>query len=369
MPPATFTHVSRVEKPPSPAHCKECSLSHKLTEAAPSVENNNESHKPELSVYEQTRPRCEPAFFAPVREWEKRMGFETALRWINILLISGYHFAAVLGFILHIAQGGVPRWQSVAFGYLMGQVAGFGVTAGAHRYWCHRSFKANLPLQIILVLCYSVAGQNNIYNWVRDHRVHHKFSETSADPHDSRRGLFFSHVGWLMMKKHPRVIREGAKIDMSDIASDPLVRFHTKYFNWFKLACCFVLPTLVPVYMWGESWTFAILSQPMLRYVFSLNFTWAVNSFAHMWGHKPYDRNIKPAENWMVSLVAMGEGWHNYHHTFPWDYKAAELGYTLNVTTLLLDGFARIGWAYDMKEASPTLVRTVADNRGERRAE
>lgn len=72
-----------------------------------------------------------------------------------------------------------------------------------------------------------------------------------------------------------------------------------------------------------------------------------------------------PCENKGVSIVAMGEGWHNYHHTFPWDYKAAELGVPNNTTTFLLDLFAKIGWAYDLKQASPALVRAVAKQRGE----
>lgn len=71
-----------------------------------------------------------------------------------------------------------------------------------------------------------------------------------------------------------------------------------------------------------------------------------------------------PVENWGVSVVAMGEGWHNYHHTFPWDYKAAELAYSINVTTMILDLFAKIGWAYDMKQASPSLIQAVINNRG-----
>ncbi|GBP22730.1 Acyl-CoA desaturase [Eumeta japonica] len=66
-----------------------------------------------------------------------------------------------------------------------------------------------------------------------------------------------------------------------------------------------------------------------------------------------------------VSMVAMGEGWHNYHHTFPWDYKAAEHAYHLNTTTLILDLFAKIGWAYDTKEASPKLIQDVSQKRGE----
>ena len=71
--------------------------------------------------------------------------------------------------------------------------------------------------------------QNTIYEWVRDHRVHHKYSETDADPHNANRGFFFAHVGWLMMRKHPDVIEKGRKVDMSDVTNDPVVQFHEKW--------------------------------------------------------------------------------------------------------------------------------------------
>lgn len=55
-------------------------------------------------------------------------------------------------------------------------------------------------------------------------------------------------------------------------------------------------------------------------------------------------------ENLVVSLGALGEGWHNYHHVFPWDYKTSELGrYGYNWTTAFIDMFAHIGWAYDCR--------------------
>jgi stearoyl-CoA desaturase (delta-9 desaturase) len=67
-----------------------------------------------------------------------------------------------------------------------------------------------------------------VFDWVRDHRIHHKFSETDADPHNAKRGFFFSHVGWLMQRKHPEVLRRGRGVDMSDVLADPLVRVHNK---------------------------------------------------------------------------------------------------------------------------------------------
>ncbi|XP_028172976.1 delta(9)-fatty-acid desaturase fat-6-like, partial [Ostrinia furnacalis] len=181
-----------------------------------------------ISCYDQVRSKNEGEIMCAVREWEKRVGFETPIRWFDAAAIILFHFivAIVAPIYLLFFQGIYPSWQTCIFSLVMGQLAGFGVTGGAHRYWCHRSYKAKWPLQIILLLCYSLAGQNDLYQWVRDHRVHHKFSETSADPHNANRGFFFSHVGWLMMKKHPDVLREGSKIDMSDIDNDPLVRFH-----------------------------------------------------------------------------------------------------------------------------------------------
>lgn len=59
-------------------------------------------------------------------------------------------------------------------------------------------------------------------------RVHHKFTDTDADPHNSCRGLFFSHIGWLLVKKHPDVKRKGSTIDMSDLERDPIVMFQKK---------------------------------------------------------------------------------------------------------------------------------------------
>lgn len=69
-------------------------------------------------------------------------------------------------------------------------------------------------------------------------------------------------------------------------------------------------------------------------------------------------RSTNPTENDFVALATMGEGWHNYHHVFPWDYKAGELGsYGKNWTTAVIDFFALLGWTYDLKAVSEKVVR------------
>lgn len=104
----------------------------------------------------------------------------------------------------------------------------------------------------------------------------------------------------------------------------------------------------------------------MLRYVMNLNATFLVNSAAHIWGNKPYDKSILPAQNISVSVATFGEGFHNYHHVFPWDYRTAELGNQyLNITALFIDFFAMIGWAYDLKTVSEDIIKLRKERTGD----
>lgn len=104
----------------------------------------------------------------------------------------------------------------------------FGITVGAHRLWSHRCYNARLPMRVLLAVFQTLAFQNHIYEWARDHRVHHKFTDTDADPHNSSRGFFFSHMGWLMVRKHPDVAAKGSTIDMKDLEADPVVMWQKK---------------------------------------------------------------------------------------------------------------------------------------------
>uniref|UniRef100_A0A0K8VJW3 Acyl-CoA desaturase 1 n=3 Tax=Bactrocera latifrons TaxID=174628 RepID=A0A0K8VJW3_BACLA len=121
--------------------------------------------------------------------------------------------------------------------------------------------------------------------------------------------------------------------------------------------CCFVIPGLFPYYVLGSSLQVCFFVCSMLRYALSLHGTWLVNSAAHFYGMRPYEKNISSVDSKVVSVIAFGEGWHNYHHVFPWDYKAGELGtYQYNWTTAFLDFMARIGQAYDLKSVSNEMI-------------
>lgn len=273
--------------------------------------------------------------------------------WRNVILFAYLHAASLYGVYLMFTSA---MWQTNVFAVGLYIISGLGVTAGAHRLWAHRSYKARLPLRILLAFIYTIAFENDIYEWARDHRVHHKYSETDADPHNAKRGFFFAHVGWLLCRKHPEVLKKGRAIDLSDLMADPVVRFHRKYYVRLVILSCFILPTIAPMYLWGETFRNALFVSTLLRLCFTLNQTWLVNSAAHMWGSKPYDLTINPRENALVVLGAVGEGFHNYHHTFPYDYATSEYGIKYNLTTAFIDAMAWLGLAYDRKTASKKMI-------------
>ncbi|KAG0431493.1 hypothetical protein HPB47_021722 [Ixodes persulcatus] len=232
--------------------------------------------------------------------------------WINVFKILVIHLMALYGAYVAVTAA---QWKTLLFTLFYIVCSGLSVTAGAHRLWSHRSYKAKLPLRTLLMLFNCMAGQNDIYDWVRDHRVHHKYSETDADPHNVNRGFFFAHVGWLMCRKHPEVTKKGKAIDCADVYNDPVVRFQMRYHIPMTILFCFIMPTVIPHRYWGEAKWNSFFVAAILRWVFQLNSTWLVNSAAHIWGQKPYDKAISPSENWLVSVLAIGEGFHNYHHT------------------------------------------------------
>ncbi|KAL4702767.1 hypothetical protein ACJJTC_002307 [Scirpophaga incertulas] len=279
----------------------------------------------------------------------------------NFIKIGYIHLSAFYGIYLCLTSA---KWQTLIFTYICYVVTMIGVTAGAHRLWSHKAYKAKYPLQIILITFLSMANQR-LTHWVRDHRTHHKYSDTDADPHNASRGFFFSHIGWMFVKKHPLVKEKGSQISLADLYQNPVVSFQHKYAPYMTKFFCFVLPTTVPIYFWGEtlnnSWNIN-----MMRYVLNMHFFFLVNSIAHIWGNKPYNQFIKSVENKFVTMATLGEGFHNFHHTFPHDYKSSELGhYTLNYTTAFIDFFAWVGWAYDLRTASPEGIARKADRDGD----
>ena len=277
------------------------------------------------------------------------------LNYPMIIYMIFVHYTAYLGIL---ASTNV-LWQTLLLAFIFWPISGLGITAGAHRLWSHRSYNAHWSVRCMLMLFNSIANQGTIFHWARDHRVHHKHSETVADPHNATRGFFFAHIGWLLIKKDINVIKASRKLDFSDLQADGFVMFQKRLDPWFTLFMCYILPGYIAKYFWGESFWLAVLVAGALRYCCVLHFTWFVNSAAHLYGNRPYDPKLWPSENPFVSICAIGEGWHNWHHKYPYDYAASEFGASrqFNPTKIFIDFLAMIGLVTKRKRATGAWMR------------
>ncbi|XP_017494954.1 PREDICTED: stearoyl-CoA desaturase 5-like, partial [Rhagoletis zephyria] len=152
-------------------------------------------------------------------------------------------------------------------------------------------------------------------------------------------------------------------MDLSDVIADPLVRLQRKYYYllWVPLLWL-ALPTALPVYLWGESPFASFILCVIARYTISLHVIWLVNSWAHLFGARPYNEKLALVEATSIRHLVIGEGFHNYHPAFPGDYSASEFvpADVFNPATLLIDCFASIGWVWNLKKADPELVQKIA---------
>ncbi|XP_021937379.1 acyl-CoA desaturase-like [Zootermopsis nevadensis] len=283
---------------------------------------------------------------------EVKIKIKQQIVWKNALGLLLMHLIGLYGLHVSITFAKLLTW---IYGFIVFIICGAGITIGAHRCFAHRSFKATFGLRCLLVAFFTMTGENSLYIWVRDHRQHHKYSDTDADPHNAKRGFFFSHCGWLMVRKHPEVIAKGKTLDLSDLEADPIIMFQKKYYYLLYGAINTFIVAL-PYLLWGESVRVSILGVFILRSVVVYNITWLVNSAAHLYGTRPYNGEIQPVESSTVSILTCGEGWHNFHHTFPSDYRASEYGHKHDLSSRVIQLMEKRGWAYNLKETPQHLV-------------
>ena len=273
---------------------------------------------------------------------------KSQLHYTNIIYLTSHHLLALYA-LYHIPSLFSYRLmvEIILFAQMIGML---GITAGAHRLWSHKSYEAAFPVRLVFMLANSAAHQGSIYQWSRDHKMHHKHTDTDLDPHSIKHGFWYSHIGWLFYRKTDRFREASRLILMDDIKKDEIAMFQHKYYFVLSQLCCFILPTLYGKYMWNSSWI-GYFYFGVLRWIILLHATWCVNSVAHMWGSTPYNPRVSSRQNMLTSIVAVGEGWHNYHHMYPYDYRASEFNWNSewNPTTILLDGLSSVGLVWNRK--------------------
>lgn len=234
------------------------------------------------------------------------------INWLNCTIVFGVPVLAIYG----VCTQRTFIWQTWLLALFFYFFAGLGITAGYHRLWSHRSFTASFPLQLFLMFAGCGAVQGSIKWWSLLHRAHHRWTDTDSDPYNSRRGFWYAHVGWLLLDS----IRIDAHVDISDLRANAIVRWQHTHYSWLAPFAALILPTLIAAYFWGDP-RGGFFIAGALRLLLNHHATWCVNSVAHYIGRASFDDTISPRDSIITGLLTFGEGYHNFHHEFPNDYR------------------------------------------------
>lgn len=169
----------------------------------------------------------------------------------------------------------------------------------------------------MLALAGASSVQGSILTWCRDHRIHHRYVDTEKDPHNANRGFLWSHMGWLIVKPDPK---QAVSVDISDLTSDRVAMWQDKYFGPLCLFTGYVLPMMVAGFGWDDALG-GLLYAGILRVFLFQQATNCVNSLAHILGDQPYADTHSPRDHLVTAILTFGEGYHNFHHEFPSDYR------------------------------------------------
>ncbi|KAF9538409.1 hypothetical protein EC957_006784 [Mortierella hygrophila] len=308
-----------------------------------------------------------PTFVVPATQTETRRQplehdvlpplFPEKLTITNIWGYLDYKHVLGLGLTPLIALYGLltteVQTKTLIWSIIYYYATGLGITAGYHRLWAHRAYSAGPAMSFVLALLGAGAVEGSIKWWSRGHRAHHRWTDTEKDPYSAHRGLFFSHVGWMLIK------RPGWKIghaDVDDLNKNKLVQWQHKHYLPLVLTMGVIFPTLVAGLGWGD-WRGGYFYAAILRLVFVHHATFCVNSLAHWLGEGPFDDRHSPRDHFITAFMTLGEGYHNFHHQFPQDYRNAIRFYQYDPTKWVIAICAFFGLATHLKTFPENEVR------------
>lgn len=243
-----------------------------------------------------------------------------------------------------------PSWSMVGISVILLYLTGLSITAGYHRYYAHRSYKTNPFIEGILLFFGSMAGQGSALRWAFDHRLHHAYVDTDADPYSIKKGFWYAHFLWILEKP--------AEIDpkvVPDLMRNKLVQLQHRY-SEFLMVITNVIVFVFFGWLLNDYWGAFFLA--CWTRLFALHhFTWFINSLAHTWGDKPFCQEQSAVNNFIISLLTFGEGYHNYHHTFANDYRNGIRWYHFDPTKWLIWTLNKLGLASSLKRVDAYTIK------------
>jgi stearoyl-CoA desaturase (delta-9 desaturase) len=236
-------------------------------------------------------------------------------------------------------------WKAAILAIVLYVARMFGVTAGYHRYFSHRTYRTSRAGQFLLAVLAQSSAQRGILWWAAKHRHHHRHSDTEIDVHSPRQhGFWYAHLGWIFRKHHDETDYES----VGDLARYPeLVWLNRhKYLPATVLAvACFLYagwPGLVVGFFWST--------------VALYHGTFFINSLAHVHGTVRYVTGDDSRNNWWLAILTLGEGWHNNHHAYQRSTRQGFRWYEFDPTFYALTALSWVRVVWDLGAPPADLV-------------
>jgi len=229
------------------------------------------------------------------------------------------------------------RWSNVAAFAVAYCLGTFGIMAGYHRYFSHRSFKTGRVFQFVLAALGSLTSQKGVLWWSGHHRNHHKYSDTPLDIHSPKRGFFWSHALWFLSPKYMAT----SEAQQREFAKYPELAFLNDNWALGPVVLCATMLALggLPWLFWGG----------FLAIVAMWHATFTVNSLAHVWGTRRYETTDTSRNNPLLALITFGEGWHNNHHHYQSSARNGFFWWEVDVTFYVLKALSWVGVVWDLR--------------------
>lgn len=271
------------------------------------------------------------------------------LNWPTILFLVISPIVAGAGVFWWVASGQFNAW-TVVFAVVMAYATGLGITAGYHRLYSHKSYEAAWPVRLFLLIFGGASFEGSAWEWSLDHRDHHRHIDGDRDPYNINKGFWYAHILWLFYKnpdKHD--IQKG-----QDLWKDPMIRFQHRFYVPLAVFFSFFFPMGIAA-LWGDPWG-GLLVAGALRLVLNQHFTFAINSVCHVFGHQTYSDSHSARDNWFTALFTYGEGYHNYHHEFPSDYRNGIRYFHWDPTKWLIRGLSFVGLTSNLRRVDAETI-------------
>ncbi len=239
------------------------------------------------------------------------------------------------------------QWQTILLAIFMWLASGMAITVGYHRYFSHRSYKVKKWMEYLYVIFGTSAMEMSVIEWTYDHRNHHRFTDTEKDPYSIKEGFWYAHILWMFTKRG--TTKGKTEIDfnkVSDLTKDKFLMFQHKYYIPFAVFMTFIFPGLIAM-LWGDFWG-GVLIAGLVRSVIVHHGTFAINSVCHSIGKRPYSLDESARDSWISALLTYGEGYHNFHHKFPGDYRNAILPWQYDPSKWFIWTLSKLGIAWDL---------------------